>query len=420
MIAKFLINSAPLLVEPSEQGGAPRLALESQPSNDNFVGMIYFGHWFKGDKGKSAYDLAVQSGYQGTETEYSLHPVIEGDYAKAQGDNAKIQGDYAKSQGDYASGKAAQYLNVTVSGSIVSTLFQFTKANFDAVALAINNGAPIFVKFTDNRAVHNRPIDWSGIYCAVWNTELSQIEVQSPNIARGFYLNGEIPTSRGCVSSDTYRYIDRGTSYQPVLFNPIKGMYSIGSVLDDITEVEMRDIYNASPFSTPVFSINMYLGYSRKARTLFLPNNSSAATTIIPTLTSNANGMFRGGGTMQLTDLPVARTLMQAEYLCYGNQYLKYFYGKTGFLSELDLNYCVNITSAFYNCIALIECRIKNLKISISFQQSSLLSRASIMQMISSSANTALITITLHADALSRLTPEDIALASSRNITLTA
>lgn len=51
MIAKIFINSAPLLVEPSEQGGAPRLALGSQPYNDNFVGTIYFGHWFKGDKG---------------------------------------------------------------------------------------------------------------------------------------------------------------------------------------------------------------------------------------------------------------------------------------------------------------------------------------------------------------------------------
>lgn len=101
MIAKIFINSAPLLVEPSEQGGAPRLALESQPSNDNFVGTIYFGHWFKGDKGKSAYDLAVQSGYQGSEEQYGLYPIVQGDYAKAKGDYAIAQGERTKEIGDH-------------------------------------------------------------------------------------------------------------------------------------------------------------------------------------------------------------------------------------------------------------------------------------------------------------------------------
>lgn len=51
MILKFFIKSTSLAIE--DQGSAtPRLLLDSDVSDDNFVGTIYFGRWLKGDRGE--------------------------------------------------------------------------------------------------------------------------------------------------------------------------------------------------------------------------------------------------------------------------------------------------------------------------------------------------------------------------------
>ncbi len=58
---------------------------------------------------------------------------------------------------------------------------------------------------------------------------------------------------------------------------------------------------------------------------------------------------------------------------------------------------------AFNNCYKLILCRIKNLKVSISFSKSSLISKDSVVYTIQNAAPSTAITITLHPDAYSRL-----------------
>ncbi|MBR3915925.1 MAG: hypothetical protein IKJ49_02155 [Bacteroidaceae bacterium] len=58
---------------------------------------------------------------------------------------------------------------------------------------------------------------------------------------------------------------------------------------------------------------------------------------------------------------------------------------------------------AFNNCYKLILCRIKNLKVSISFSKSSLISKDSVVYTIQNAAPSTAITITLHPDAYARL-----------------
>ncbi|MEG0252480.1 MAG: hypothetical protein RR667_00140 [Muribaculaceae bacterium] len=77
-------------------------------------------------------------------------------------------------------------------------------------------------------------------------------------------------------------------------------------------------------------------------------------------------------------------------------------------------------SGAFIGCKSLEDVTIKGLTISIYIGDSPLLTRDCILYLINNAENTAPITVALHATALSRLTQADIALASSKNITLAA
>lgn len=68
-----------------------------------------------------------------------------------------------------------------------------------------------------------------------------------------------------------------------------------------------------------------------------------------------------------------------------------------------------DFTGSFTNCYSLLNCKIENLKKSVSFYSSSLLSKQSVLFTINNEAATEPITITLHADAYARLaTDSDI------------
>lgn len=73
--------------------------------------------------------------------------------------------------------------------------------------------------------------------------------------------------------------------------------------------------------------------------------------------------------------------------------------------------------NAFGNCIALEDVRIKNLRSSLSFKDSSKLSLSSLQYLVTNASNTSPVTVTLHPEAYARLTDELIAQATERQIT---
>lgn len=66
--------------------------------------------------------------------------------------------------------------------------------------------------------------------------------------------------------------------------------------------------------------------------------------------------------------------------------------------NDINATNCTSVVSAFSQCAALEEVRIRNLKVSISFSDSPLLSKQSLLYMIENSASGASFTITLHPD----------------------
>lgn len=100
-------------------------------------------------------------------------------------------------------------------------------------------------------------------------------------------------------------------------------------------------------------------------------------------------------------------------------------------IGELVMSDTTSATDAFSNLPSLEEASIKGIKISIHFKQSSRLTLASVVYMVDNAANTAAITITLHATAYARCQADTteytynsqtytgiIAYAAAKNITI--
>lgn len=66
--------------------------------------------------------------------------------------------------------------------------------------------------------------------------------------------------------------------------------------------------------------------------------------------------------------------------------------------TTLDMQYCKTATSAFVSCFQLEDVIINNLKISLGFADSSMLSKSSLLNLIQKATPTSAITITVHAD----------------------
>ena len=87
----------------------------------------------------------------------------------------------------------------------------------------------------------------------------------------------------------------------------------------------------------------------------------------------------------------------------------------------LDATSTTSFNEALDNCLNLREVRIKNVKVTIKFNASPFISKASILYLIQNSAATSAMVITLHADAYARLAEDaDIvaALAEKTNVSL--
>lgn len=130
-------------------------------------------------------------------------------------------------------------LTVTITQTSASNLnYTFTKANFEQVEKAYENCAQIFIDVTDKRASAYKSTDLSKRYNAIWNKTLSQVECR--DLARGFYLSDGATYNRGAVSNMTEVFYTRDKRFK---FNQVTGFYEYFDLLD-ITESEAINIYN--------------------------------------------------------------------------------------------------------------------------------------------------------------------------------
>ena len=197
-------------------------------------------------------------------------------------------------------------------------------------------------------------------------------------------------------------YIAAGATY-----NESTGYYTVGD-LDDITEEDMAKIYAGKEHINNLDKSKALAG-SVKFRTM-IPTMSSSAGQVY-TLENPINGdtLCSGNTLLEIFKLANAQVLSDVQYTStipfISSRMNQTFYNCTNlkviFPIHLSL---VNYTNKpFAGCSNLVEVRLYNIKISMSFSDSPLISKDSIIWMLKYAVPTSAITITLHADAYARL-----------------
>ncbi|MEG2493903.1 MAG: hypothetical protein RSF94_07295 [Rikenellaceae bacterium] len=207
------------------------------------------------------------------------------------------------------------------------------------------------------------------------------------------------------ISVNTLRplFVSRGA-----VWNETTGFYELNG-LTDITEEQMIQIYNQTSATL--------IGMDWNEKCL----NASCRTNF----ESNSVGRYVGGlnamAAFAVTNMEtiLISSMDNSPFSPYRIEHI--------FRNSIKLRNIIGImlggasnNGAFIGCKSLEDITIKSLTRSIYLGDSPLLTRDSILYLINNAENTAPITVALHATALSRLTQADIALASSKNITLAA
>ena len=81
----------------------------------------------------------------------------------------------------------------------------------------------------------------------------------------------------------------------------------------------------------------------------------------------------------------------------------------------IEASKILDFTGAFTSCYGLVDCKIENIKASVTLSKSSLLSKQSLLYTIDNEAATSAITITLHAVAYARLSTDPDIVAALAN-----
>ena len=169
------------------------------------------------------------------------------------------------------------------------------------------------------------------------------------------------------------------------VWNAATGYWELNE-LTDITTVEMRAIYAEANMSTGTTAIQGWFS-STQQRTNICRSRWQASGSLMTSF-SNTNALVVASlGTKGFNALPTT-----INYAFTAAKKLRKI------TNDINATNCTSVVSAFSQCAALEEVRIRNLKVSISFSDSPLLSKQSLLYMIENSASGASFTITLHPD----------------------
>lgn len=180
-------------------------------------------------------------------------------------------------------------------------------------------------------------------------------------------------------------YISAGAKY-----NEATGYYELNG-LTDITEEEMRICYKDSAYLYLAYSWRYIAAYS-KLRTN-IPMKSYARWILKTDITQS----FEGCGLLEVVDLYTINLGHQLDCSACASAFKNC--KKLRIVKGVDLTHCTtpeSVLNVFSNCTSLETIEIFNLVVNISFNDSPLLSKESVIHLISKAKPTSTITITLH------------------------
>ena len=192
----------------------------------------------------------------------------------------------------------------------------------------------------------------------------------------------------GAEYNDTGADIERTGMYGDTIV--WKNEYWWLNELGDITNDQMRAIF---VYWQKILQSNCYHGAKLRTNLPFQTSDTSTSSD-----TRDLETSFAHGGLFEVFDWRVTAPLY-APNKVWNNNFIYCYYLKK-ILGEISATNVTEIGNSTFSCSALEEIRIKGLKVKVFFSSCAKLSYASINYLISNSAATKAITLTLHATAL--------------------
>lgn len=283
------------------------------------------------------------------------------------------------------------YQKLTVDPSKVYELnILFTGGNVSTLVLFDEN---------DN-VIHNLPrVAVSGNFVFTGVTSIGVTfdkNNESKYVIKSFNLQ-DLTTVLDTQQGNRALYVAAGAVY-----NQNTGFYELNG-LTDITEEQMREIYITFG-SNPRFMVQADRYVLSKVRTNIPLTSKTSASFGGVSIGANFSYAFNSCTLLEVIGVGVSSSQLiyvsNISGMFYNCQKLKSIIGR---LSIVGANVS---TAAFYNCRSLETVNILNLKVSISFAYSPLISLESLQCLITNAANTGPITITVHADVYAKIQDE--------------
>ena len=346
----------------------------------------------KGEPGDSAYQIAVNNGFVGTEEEWLASLKGKKGDTGSQGPQGE-KGDTGDTGATGPEGKSAYQVAVDNGYKGTEQEWLASLNGKSAYQVAVEGG------YTGTEAEYNELLSTVGDFG-------SKIDANTDNISA-------LDTR---VTRIENQPISLYTSYEGVTYDPDTNLYTVNGL--SVNPTTMSRIYRDTAFQIYQFNLKE-LFYGENISTNLRPDtiNFGIASSIIADGDHTCAFMSSSFIKIYITNSNNHRRGAKVwRYAFYNTVQLNEIIGEmviTANAVEADLLNMVNSS-------AIQTFRLSGLKVNFNMNGAQNVSEESVLWMINNSTNTAPIILTVHANVLARLSEETIALASSKNITITA
>lgn len=197
------------------------------------------------------------------------------------------------------------------------------------------------------------------------------------------------------ITSVRELYISAGAVY-----NEQTGFYELNG-LTDITEEQMRVIYNSYIMNLPNDATALFADFRGRTNIPFNGNPGSwVSSVIMKFMCANTSMEVFAVGANGPQSYCTTNNANSMFYNCSNMREI------VGSLNLIDISNDNNVANIFKNCGKLRKANIKNLKVNLSFANSPFISLESLQYLITNAANTSPITVTVHADVYNKIQDE--------------
>lgn len=320
-------------------------------------------------------------------------------------DWANAEHEYLNSNGEFVASETNRVLYIDIDKDSVYRLYNKNLGSAGLLCLYDTDGKLI-------KTISTLPADGYYIFVGVAKIGISIFLSSINNVSITKYSIQDLTTVINTQQGNRALYVAAGAKY-----NETTGFYELNG-LTDITENQMRVIYNAHHFNLVYDARELFSNFAGRTNFPFKSNPGGWIGSV------NCDHMC-ANSTMEVFNVGVAN--VDVNY-CICKNMGGMFFRCTKLhtvLGELRVSGTTNLNNIFTGCSVLANIKVKQLKVNISLVDSPLISLESLQYLITYAENTSPITITVHGDVYAKIQDETntnwhalLALAREKQITI--